>query len=183
MQQQRAGFQIWRLQQAPEQLLRGHSCCILAKWQQRPPDTRHGSEISFSKKETGSAYEVQQRQSDVRERCAVMEDPAGSIEQGQCRQTRAAAAILTYALRVCQLLQLKWPMSIFQKCYFDMLQVHFRGTPTRLRRCAWPWDMDQHGVCSRPTPARCRSGYTWPEATIKLNIALDHILRRVVSGP
>ena len=37
--------------------------------------------------------------------------------------------------------------------------------------------------CNRPTPARCRSGYTWPEATIMLNIALDHILKRVVSGP
>ena len=34
-----------------------------------------------------------------------------------------------------------------------------------------------------PTPGLCRSGYTWPEATIKLNIALDHILRRVVSCP
>ena len=35
--------------------------------------------------------------------------------------------------------------------------------------------------CNRPAPAGCRSGYTWPESTIKLNIALDHI--RVVSGP
>ena len=40
-----------------------------------------------------------------------------------------------------------------------------------------------HAPCNRPTPALCRSGYTWPEAIIKLNIALDHILRRVASGP
>ena len=37
--------------------------------------------------------------------------------------------------------------------------------------------------CNMPTPALFRSGYMWLEATIKLNIALDYILRRVVSGP
>ena len=36
--------------------------------------------------------------------------------------------------------------------------------------------------CNGPTPALCRSGYTGPEATIRLNSALSHILRRVVSG-
>ena len=36
---------------------------------------------------------------------------------------------------------------------------------------------------NRPTPALCRSGYTWSEATTKWNIALDHVLRSVVSGP
>ena len=34
-----------------------------------------------------------------------------------------------------------------------------------------------------PTFTLCRSGYTWPQATTKFNIALDHILKRVVSGP
>ena len=34
-----------------------------------------------------------------------------------------------------------------------------------------------------PTPALCRSGYTWPEATIKQNAAVKRTFGRVVSGP
>ena len=36
--------------------------------------------------------------------------------------------------------------------------------------------------CNVPTPALFRSGCNGPEATIKSNSALSHILRRVVSG-
>ena len=36
--------------------------------------------------------------------------------------------------------------------------------------------------CNEPTPASFRSGCNGPEATIKSNRALSHILRRVVSG-
>ena len=36
--------------------------------------------------------------------------------------------------------------------------------------------------CNEPTPALFRSGCNGPEATIKSNSALSHILRRVASG-
>ena len=39
-----------------------------------------------------------------------------------------------------------------------------------------------HAYCNEPTPALFRSGCNGPEATIKSNSALSHILRRVVSG-
>ena len=37
-------------------------------------------------------------------------------------------------------------------------------------------------MCNEPTPALFRSGCNGPEATIKSNSALSHILRRVVPG-
>ena len=59
----------------------------------------------------------------------------------------------------------------------------------------WPLAMYEHSYirqelacyrernCNRPTPALWRSAYTWPEVAIKQSSALEHILRRDVSGP
>ena len=53
-----------------------------------------------------------------------------------------------------------------------------------LRQAGSPWAHAKLNTeDNKPTPALFKSGYTSPEATIKWNIALDHILRRVVSGP
>ena len=47
-------------------------------------------------------------------------------------------------------------------------------SPTRSLVC---YSLACYRWYNKPTPALCRSGYTWPEATIKLNNALDRILR------
>ena len=67
-----------------------------------------------------------------------------------------------------------------------------RGSPRCHRVEAWPCKPCQfwgrglhihHVDYNTPTPALCRSGYTWPEATIKQVGALKRTFRRVVSGP
>ena len=70
------------------------------------------------------------------------------------------------------------PEAAFSLTIWVLLHPNAAGSPKAIGA-----ERRLYSVYNMPTPALFRSGYTRPEATIKLNIALDHILRRVASGP